>query len=76
MRVQRHYAKTPIMEAVIDLRVTLPKEITIDKLADIHHYIKDRFPTVESFHRKMGEIAFQRSKRPQRLFAHGTGGIS
>ena len=58
MQVQKHYEKTPIMEAVIDLRVTLPEGIIIDKLADIHHYIKDKFPIVESFHRGMGAIAF------------------
>ena len=58
MQVQKHYEKTPIMEAVIDLRVTLPEGIIVDKLADIHHYIKDKFPIVESFYRGMGAIAF------------------
>ena len=58
MQVQRHYAKTPIMEAVIDLRATLPEGITVDKLADIHPYIRDKFPTVESFYKGMGAFAF------------------
>ena len=58
MQVQRHYAKTPIMEAVIDLRTTLPERITVDKLAEIHPYIKDKFPTVEPFYKGMGAIAF------------------
>lgn len=58
MQGQRHYTKTPITEAVIDLRVTLPEEFAVDKLADIHPYVKDKFPTVESFYKGMGALAF------------------
>jgi uncharacterized protein (TIGR04255 family) len=56
--MQRHYEKTPITEAIIDLRVTLSEEITVDKLADIHVYIKDKFPTVEAFYKGIGAFAY------------------
>jgi len=58
MQIHRHYAKTPIREAVIDLKVTLPEDITIDKIKDIYLQVKDRFPTIEPFYRGIGAIAF------------------
>src|SRR5437660_1115227 len=59
MQVQRHYSKAPITEAVIDLRVTLLEELTIDKLKDIHPYIKDNFPTIEPFYKGVGALFYQ-----------------
>ncbi len=59
MQVQRHYSKAPIKEAIIDLRVTLPGDISVNKLADIHPYISDKFPIVQSVHRGVGSLAIQ-----------------
>src|SRR5258708_2971374 len=59
MQLQRHYSKAPITEAVIDLRVTLPEGISVDKLKDIHPYISENFPTIEPFYRGIGAIAYQ-----------------
>ncbi len=47
MQLQRHYSKAPIKEAIIDLRVALPKGFSVDKLVDIHPHINDRFPIKE-----------------------------
>lgn len=59
MQVQRHYSKAPIKEAIIDLRVTFPGDISVDKLADIHPYISDKFPIVQPVHRGVGSLAIQ-----------------
>ncbi len=60
MQVQRHYSKAPITEAIIDLRVLLPGDVSVNKLADIHSYIRNKFPTVQPIHRGVGLVAFQR----------------
>jgi len=57
MQAQRHYSRAPITEAIIDLRVTLPEGLSVDKLADIHTYIGDRYPTKEPMH--AGSLLFQ-----------------
>lgn len=59
MQAQRHYSKAPIMEAIIDLRVTLPGDVSVNKLSDIHPYISNKFPTVQSIHRGVGSLAIQ-----------------
>lgn len=57
MQVQRHYSRAPITEAIIDLRVALPEGFSIDRLADIHIHVRDRFPTKEPIH--TGSLMFQ-----------------
>lgn len=57
MQTSRHYSRAPITEAIIDLRVTLPEQFTVEDLADIHFLIKDRFPTKEPIH--TGSLTFQ-----------------
>ena len=47
MQISRHYSKAPITEAIIDLKVTLPENFSVDKLTEIHSQISDRFPTKE-----------------------------
>lgn len=41
------YTTTPITEAIIDLRVTLPGECSIERFAEIHSRISERFPKRE-----------------------------
>jgi uncharacterized protein (TIGR04255 family) len=48
--MQKHYKKAPITEAIVDLRVTLPEDFTLDKFDDIYLRVKDRFPRKRSFH--------------------------
>lgn len=50
MHTSKKYSRAPIIEAIIDLRVTLPGEFPVDKLADLHALIDDRFPTKEFLH--------------------------
>src|SRR5579859_22984 len=50
--MQKHYKKAPITEAIVDLRVTLPEDFTLDKFDDIYLRVKDRFPTKRSFHER------------------------
>jgi uncharacterized protein (TIGR04255 family) len=54
MQVQKHYVRAPITEAIIDFRVVLAEGFTTDKLADIHLQIKNDFPIIQPFHRKIG----------------------
>jgi uncharacterized protein (TIGR04255 family) len=57
MQIPRHYSKAPITEAIIDLKVTLPEDFSVDKLTEIHTRISDRFPTQEPIH--TGSLLFQ-----------------
>ena len=41
------FPNPPITEALIDIRVDLPKEITLDKLLLFHDEVKERFPLKE-----------------------------
>jgi len=59
MQMQRRYEKTPIKEAIIDLRVTLPEGFTVNQIADIHPSIKDGFPTIEPFYKGVGAFFYQ-----------------
>jgi len=49
MQGQRRYKKAPIKEAVIDLRVSLPEEISLDTLGNISSLVSDDFPKTELF---------------------------
>lgn len=43
----RHYSRAPIVEAVIDLRVSLPADISMAKIATIHREIESEYPSIE-----------------------------
>lgn len=38
------FSKPPITEALLDIRVDLPKEVNLDRLETFYNYIKERFP--------------------------------
>ncbi len=59
MKVQRHYTKAPITEAILDLKVTFPEEFPADRFADIHPRISDRFPTKEPIYTGVGAFVFE-----------------
>ncbi len=61
MQAQRRYSRAPITEAIIDIRVTLPQGFSVDKIAEIHPYITDNFPTIEPFYKGVGSITYQPS---------------
>lgn len=55
-----HFTKAPIIEAIIDLKVVLPDDCTVDSLESMHKHILRRFPTKEplyggSFQLQAGE---------------------
>ena len=41
---QEYFSKAPIIEAIIDLRVTLPSDVTLMQLSEVGDAIADRFP--------------------------------
>lgn len=57
MQVSKHYSRAPLTEAIIDIKVVLPGEVTIDTLADIYSLINDRFPRREVIH--LGSVVLQ-----------------
>lgn len=42
MQVQKHYSRAPLTEAIIDIKGSLPSNTTIDTLAGIRPFIKER----------------------------------
>ncbi len=44
MYMSRHYLKSPITEAILDLRVTLPQGFSIDTLEEIHNQVRESYP--------------------------------
>lgn len=59
MQAQRRYKKAPIKEAVIDLRVSLPEEISLDRLSNIGSIVSDNFPKIEPFYKGIGALHYQ-----------------
>lgn len=59
MQVHRRYSQAPITEAIIDLRVTLPEEFTVNKIADIHPSISNKYPTVQPFYKGIGSLTYE-----------------
>lgn len=57
MQISRHYSRAPITEAIIDLKVTLPEDFSVDNLENIHSHISDHFPVKEPIH--AGSLLFQ-----------------
>lgn len=41
------FPNAPIMEAILDIKVQLPSEVTLEKIASYHDRIRDRFPVKE-----------------------------
>ena len=48
MTTRRHYANSPITEAIIDLRVKLPENVKIGDLEPIHDRIRSQYPNKEN----------------------------
>lgn len=44
MEKETLFSNPPITEALIDIRVTLPKEVTVERLATFHEDVKTSFP--------------------------------
>jgi uncharacterized protein (TIGR04255 family) len=47
MQTSLHYSRAPIKEALIDFRVVLPADFSVQKLLMIHEQISNQFPTYE-----------------------------
>lgn len=59
MNERRHYLNAPIVEALIDLRVTLPDDITIDRLSELATSLQDRYPIRQDFREFSGKFEIQ-----------------
>lgn len=59
MQVQRHYSRTPITEAIIDLQVAFPEGFPVDRFADIYSHISDLYPVKELIYAGTGSLVFQ-----------------
>jgi uncharacterized protein (TIGR04255 family) len=56
MIAQRHYKKPPITEAIIDLRVELPSEISLTQLDKAHEGEEAAYPIAEPLQRAFGHM--------------------
>lgn len=56
MQARRHYSRTPITEAVIDLRVAFPSEVSLAALAGMHSSIAADYPNQEALLVVQGEM--------------------
>ncbi|MBL7131145.1 MAG: TIGR04255 family protein [Candidatus Omnitrophica bacterium] len=59
------FPNPPITEALLDIRVNLPKEITLDTLATFQGEIKERFPTKKEKYKWEGGVQFQAGGAPK-----------
>lgn len=59
------FPNPPIIEALLDIRVNLPKEITLDTLATFQDDIKERFPTRKESYKWEGGVEFQAGTTPK-----------
>ncbi len=69
---QEHYSKAPIIEAIIDLRIILPPEVTLAQLSEVGDAIASRFPERHNFVRE--QYSFQGGQEPNinaSIQAHG-----
>jgi uncharacterized protein (TIGR04255 family) len=56
MTPQRHYQKPPITEAIIDMRVEMPPEISLTQLDKTHGGEESTYPIAELLHRAFGRM--------------------
>jgi uncharacterized protein (TIGR04255 family) len=56
MNPPRHYRKPPITEALIDLRVDLPPQISLMELSKVLRGNEAAYPLVEQLHRALGQM--------------------
>src|SRR6266576_1965797 len=55
----RHLKNAPILEALVDFRVTLTKDIDAEKFRALAGAVGNRYPTVEALHRFETSITWQ-----------------
>ncbi len=58
MGTHRHYPKAPITEALIDVRVELPKHVTVADLEKVHEEEKTAYPTKKNRSRVVAQMQF------------------
>lgn len=59
--------KSPIAEALLDIRVNLPKETDLTKLASFQEKIKDRFPIRQTREEWKTSVQFKKEQQPKIL---------
>jgi uncharacterized protein (TIGR04255 family) len=60
----RHLKNAPILEALVDFRVTLPKNFDVEQFKALASAVGDRYPIVEAMHRYETSVTFQPGKPP------------
>lgn len=75
MIAQRHLNSAPIKEALIDIRIAAPAELTIEDLAAIPEQLKDLYPNVEVRSKWESLIEFREGKAVEpKMLDHGPTG--
>ncbi len=65
------FPNPPITEALLDIGVNLPKEVTLDTLATFQNEIKERFPTRKERYKWEGGVQFQAGSAPKIMPSSG-----
>jgi uncharacterized protein (TIGR04255 family) len=60
----RHLKNAPIIEALVDFRVTLPKNFDVEQFKALASAVGSRYPIVEAMHRFEASVTFQPGKPP------------
>lgn len=63
MSEQPHFAKAPILEAIIHLRVVLSEEAAVERLAELHGILRDRYPEIQNMYE--AEVSFEIGDHPK-----------
>jgi uncharacterized protein (TIGR04255 family) len=69
MAKRAHYRNAPILEAVIDLRITHAQDFSVDDLGKMGEAIAGRYPTQEPMYFQSGQITFQQPGDPAQFEA-------
>lgn len=57
-----HFSRSPLTEAVIEIRVTPTSTVDLAQLATLHDAERDRYPTMEAYHEHSASIVFDEQR--------------
>ena len=77
MIAHRHLPNAPIKEAIIDLRVALLEDVSVERLGGVHAKIQERFPVKKILHESRLGVYFdsQAGQPPKTIADHATLGF-
>lgn len=59
MQKPKRYSRSPIAEAIIDLRVSLPETVSLEIFQEIHTHIQQDFPVIQPCYKGVGAVFYE-----------------